>query len=115
MRWLVAIAALLAAPALADDWTTEQKVVEGVFLTAIIADFNQTLTIAKASDEVNPALGLSPSSGRVRQYFAQATATHFAIAALLPSEWRTKFLYTTTGFQAAGVLRNYRLGYTVRF
>lgn len=115
MRWLVLVAALLTAPVFADDWTTEQKVVEGVFLTAIVADFSQTLTIAKADDEVNPVLGLSPSSGEVRQYFARATVAHWVISALLPSEWRTKFLYTTTGFQAAGVLRNYRLGYRVRF
>ena len=115
MKYLPLILTLLAAPTYADSWTTEQKTVEAVYLTAMVLDFNQTLQIAAAEDEANPRLGTSPTDRQVEVYFVKSIAIHWVVADLLPSRWRTKFLYTTAGFQYAYVLHNHWIGYEVRF
>ena len=106
---------LFSANVNADDWTKEQKILEGAYIVAVYADYRQTLQIAKDSAEINPYLGASPSPSKIKSYFITTTALHWIAADLMPSKWRTRFLYATTGFQFAFVAHNYWLGYTVRF
>jgi len=106
---------LLSTNASADNWTTEQKILEGAYVVAVVADYKQTIQIAELSDESNPYLGLSPNPSKIKSYFIKMTALHWIMADLMPSKWRTRFLYATTGFQVSFVVHNYWLGYTVKF
>ena len=93
----------------ADDWTTEEKLGESVYLTLHAIDWMQTRYIAKhpvccVSDgqyqyyhEINPALGTHPSLDRVNAWFGMMAIAQPLIANALPRRWRDPWI-------AAGVV-----------
>lgn len=98
-----------------DSWTTEQKIVEGYMIMVTVIDYGQTVDIASKGEELNPMLGSNPSKETVKAYFIKSSLAHFIVASMLPSKWRTRFLYTTSGYQTAFILHNHWIGYRVEF
>jgi len=113
MRYLILL--LIPLTCNAGDWTDEQKYLTAGYLVISYVDYRQTLVIAENGDEANPYLGHSPSSDEVKDYFIKLAAINMGIAAILPTKWRTRYLYALDGFSFGYVLHNHWIGYRVDF
>jgi hypothetical protein len=113
---------LLAGQSRADEWTGKDTAWEATYLLLHVADWGQTLYIARHPDqyyEVNPILGKHPSRGRVNTYFALTGLVHVAGAVLLPTKFelfnvkfnpRRAWQFSGIYVEAFVVQHNYRVG-----
>jgi len=118
MKTLIAVAlALSTFAAQADEWTTEQKTIAAVGMTATVIDYGQTRYIASKPylHEYNPIMGRHPSNGRIAANFIIMPLLAYVIADNLSSEHRTMFLYTVSTIEVGMVGRNAYLGFGVKF
>lgn len=109
---------LLPNPVFADDWSTEDKQREAIFIATGAMDWLQTRNVARNPDgwhETNPILGRHPSIGRVNNYFLGAMLVHVGIVHLLPAEYRPVFQTITIFIEAGYVANNYQLGASTKF
>jgi hypothetical protein len=111
---LLLLLAILLAPVRAradDEWTATDKAL-GVTLAGTLAiDWAQTRGLSKSPwHELNPILGHHPGAAEINRYFAGVAATSFAIAHVLPHEYRGWFLGGATVLEVGVIAHNYRLG-----
>lgn len=81
--------------------------------TLLVADWSQTLDIARNPDqhgESNPVLGKSPSVGRVNAYFISSLIAYNSVYYLLPRNHRDKLAGTISALQLYVVASNYHAG-----
>jgi hypothetical protein len=100
------------------QWTTEQRVLGGIALTAIVIDYGQTLNIAKHPTtkwEYNPLLPEHPSVSQVTRHFVVGSIIGYVALDAMPSEWRTIALRIGTTIQIGVVARNFSLGLNTQF
>ena len=114
--------ALLAPMSAFAQWTPEQKTIAAVAVAATLVDYGQTRWIAvncpsrsNSCYETNPVLGRRPSLSRVNEYFSITPVIGYFVTDALPSEWRTRFLYSFTSVEIVITQRNYKLGYGINF
>lgn len=119
-RWLVVLVQIGLVIALvwstvrdcaaADEWTRGEKVGEAAYLMLHTVDWMQTRYIAKhpacgpdcGYTEINPVLGVKPTTGKVDAWFAVTTIAQPLIANALPRQWREPWI-------AAGVVMEFTL------
>ena len=89
-------------------WTTTDYVLEGLTVTTLVIDRNQTTDISHHPDdaEVNPILGLHPDNSKINKYFATVIIGQAIIADLLPSEYRKGFLGVIVTGETMTIRRN---------
>lgn len=121
-RVLLCAALLLAAQTAhaSDPWRTQDVVLEGLYQTALIADWKQTRLIAK-----NPAhyregtssglFGSYPSVSDVNRLFVVGSLLHVATVHWLPAEYRTAFQSVGVTMEMYCIRRNLRIGLNVTF
>ena len=109
----------LATPALAaDPWSDADKTREAIYLTLHVADWGQTLDIAKHPNlytEENNVLGECPSAKRVNTYFATTALLHIAVVHFMPSSWRAAFQYSTIAMESGVIIKNNSVGIGINF
>ena len=114
MKHILIILLFLPAIALADPWTTGEKVAEGAYLTLHLVDWSQTRYIAthpsRYYESFNSVLGPHPSVGRVNMFFLGTAIAQPIIASLLPSDWRRAWLAAGIGMEFALTTRNAAIG-----
>lgn len=101
-----------------DEWTSDDKTREAVYLAVDAIDWLQTRNIARNPDkyyETNPILGQHPSVGRVNVYFASMMLAHIGIVTALPNKYRAAFQFTSIVYEVNYVAGNYRLGISAKF
>jgi hypothetical protein len=109
------------------EWTTADTAREAVYLGLHVADWGQTLQVAKHPDkysEGNSLLGKKPSRSTVNRYFLLTGLGHVGVSYLLPRkaetfgiEWapREAWQYVTIGFEAGVVASNFQVGVEVTY
>lgn len=108
-----------ATRACADEWTPTDTAFELAGATLHLADWSQTLAIARNARmhrigvEGNPLLGEVPSNRTVNAYFAGTLVLHAAIAYVLPQPYRRIWQVAWIGLGGFAVGSNLALG--VRF
>ena len=103
------------------DFDTTDKVLLGAsfFLGAI--DMGQTLHISESCHtdgkyfETSAALGKCPEKHQVYQYFAESALITYAIAKILPSDYRKAWLTGTIIYEFTYVDHNFQMGVGVDF
>ena len=116
---------LLSTSAVADDWRPADTYRETAFQVLNVIDWGQTRYIARHPDqfyEKNLAnggsaefIGVHPTTGRVDVYMAQSAVLHFAVAYLLPHDWRDAFQYITIAGKLNATVNNASIGIKVGF
>lgn len=113
------MAFLLLVPGISlAEWSDGDTFREANYMAFHIADWGQTRNIANNPDkyhERNPLLGKHPSIKRVDTHFVVGALVHIGVAYILPRTTREAFQYVTTGFEAAVVFNNNRVGLRVDF
>ena len=119
MKHILTILLFLPAIALADPWTTGEKVAEGTYLTLHVVDLMQIRYIAKHPsryyESFNSILGPHPSIGRVNMWFLGTAIAQPIIASLLPSEWRRAWLAAGIGMEFALTTHNAAVGIKMNY
>ena len=108
----------LSGPVAASEWTDTDTAWQAGYLLLHVADWRQTLNIAKNPDrfyEVNPLIGEHPSESKVNTYMAASAALHTGIAYTLSGKWRRRFQQVTIGMKAGIVGYNYSVGIRLDF
>lgn len=104
----------LSLPAQAANWTTQDTVLEAVYLGLSTIDWHQSLVIAMDDDEGwyerNTILGKHPSIAQVNLYFAVCTVLHPIVSWFLPPSLRPYWQGASIGFEGRGVVVNYSIG-----
>jgi hypothetical protein len=116
MRWLLLLC-LFASPLAAQQRQPIDYVLVGTNAGLLLADWSQTLQIARdplRHGEQNALLGLHPSVGRVNTYFAVSFIANAAIL-WLPTTPRRIGYVGLIAWKAHTVIRNHRLGLTIGF
>ena len=109
---------LVSCPVMADEWTTSDTYREATYIAIDSMDWAQTREIAhdpKKYREQNGFLGDHPSVQRVDAYFVSAALVHYAIARMLPSDYRAGFQYVTIGIELGWVQHNAHMGIGMMF
>jgi hypothetical protein len=88
-----------------------------VYGVLVIADWRQTQDIARHNDieEFNELIGEHPDNGTINRYFIVANSLQFAIAYLLPLDWRMAWQHIGIGYEIATVSHNNQIGLNIRF
>ena len=114
MKHILPILLFLPALALADPWTTGEKVAEGTYMALHTIDYMQTKWIAKHGpawhESFNTVLGSQPSVGRVNLFFLGTTIAQPIIASLLPTDWRRAWLAAGIGMEFELTTHNAAIG-----
>lgn len=95
-----------------------QHSIHAISVAGIVADYSQTLYIAKNPDlfdETNPILGEHPSVARVNYYFSGCLIAHEAIYWSLPDKYKNIYAGTVGMFQLGVVGRSIGLGVKFNF
>jgi len=126
------IISLLSSCVQADDWTTEQKSIGVVALTATAIDWTQTNWIVDHDRscsrqlvqrpgtctmyrETNPIIGRPLSKTKAALYFGLGGVAEGLIANTLPGGYRTALLTGIASFEVYRVGRNYNIGMGMSF
>lgn len=118
MKTLIILLLLITSTVHADEWTTADTKREAAYLTLHTVDWLQTRNIARSPDqfyETNAVLGKHPSIGQVNSYFIATAALQFAIARVLPAEYRSAFQYLSIGHDFGYVSHNFKIGISVKY
>lgn len=118
---MLALSVCAAKSAQAGDWTTEQKVTEGIYQAMHFADTLQTIDIAKNPQrfqETNLMIGAHPTTRVVDEYMTAEAIAHFAVSEALikldAPNWVVRTWETVTiGREVSNLRGNYKIG--VRF
>ncbi len=100
------------------EWTKKDTAFQLTYTAVHLADWGQTLDIARNPDsyyEINPIVGKHPSVGRVNTYMALSLIVHTGISYLLPSKYRRWWQIGTIGVTTSLVIHNNSVGLKVRF
>ena len=117
LLFLVIYSPLAVAGAEEDQWTTQDTVLELVYLGLHIVDWQQTLKIADNPDvyhERNRLLGPHPSRARVNAHFASLAVIHATVAYFMPRSGRNIFFATTISFEAGVIYGNHAIGLSAK-
>ena len=100
-----------------DEWTKEDKVLQGINLTLHTIDWLQTKEIARNDEykEENPWLGEYPTVHEVDRYMLTAGIAKVLITHILPQEYRKYMLMFWIGSTSMAVIHNYSIGIRIRF
>lgn len=118
---VVALIVIPAGNALAEDartWTEFDTALQLTYTAVTIADWSQTLHIARNPDshsETNKFLGEHPSTGRVNAWFAGCIALNATVASLLPRPYRNVWQSFWIGYEYSYVERNIKIGLKLSF
>ena len=105
-------------PAFGENWKKEDTYRELTWTALLIADYGQTMNIAKNPDkyhEYNPILGSHPSQSSVNVYMLSAAIIHPAISYILPPKYRKWWQYITIGIEIGAVTNNFIAGIGISF
>ena len=99
MKYLIAVLAVTLyfnSPAFG-SWSTQDLVLEGVYLGLLAVDCGQTIyglhgSHGKHGYERNPLLGAHPSEERIRNGCILAAFAHIGVSILLPTNLREYFI-----------------------
>lgn len=131
MKTIYAIiaAALIAAPAAADDWSREDTYRQAAYTVLHFTRWSQARDNRPSElylPEDAAVYGPAPLSayetrrvgrGDINRDYALSLAAHFVVARLLPEDYREAFQLVTIGVQGYGVLDEYRttVGFNLSF
>jgi uncharacterized protein YfiM (DUF2279 family) len=116
MKALLTLLLAVCFSAHADDWTTEQKALGAIALTATVVDYGQTRgLVLDHRNEGNRVLGKHPSMGKVNAYFAAVSVLGYLVADNLSSDNRTTFLVLASGIEIYQIGQNKYLGCRIAF
>lgn len=114
----VLIACLISLPAVAHDpWTTQDTILEGLFLAQLAVDRAQTMDIKNHPEkfEYNPLLGVNPSDRRINKYFLTIALVHPMLCYVLPKNARNGFQFVSITVEAYAIGNNFSIGLRARF
>lgn len=111
MRFLILLFLLLQC-GVASAWTSIDTKYEIAYQVVAAMDWKQTYEVAENNDEINPMLGLSPTTSAIDRYFIFTGLLHFGVSKLLKNKNRRKWQRFSLGFEAFSVARNITLGYS---
>jgi hypothetical protein len=120
MKLLLALTFLfVAAPAIADAWTSTDTKREVTFQTLAAIDWLQTRNIArdpnKYWEQYTAVLGNHPSVGRVNNTFAVYMIGHYIVSRTLTEKYRAPFQYVTISIEVGDVYHNFSIGINAKF
>lgn len=99
-----------------ESWSNKDKILEGVFVTSIVMDWDQTSQIHKENrHEINSILGPHPEQSTINTYFISSALLHIIIADQLYDKYRTAWQAIWIGAEVTTVQRNYKLGIRFNF
>lgn len=104
----------------ANAWSKKDTYWEAAYLTTHLADWGQTLDIARqcgsgAYYETNPVMGRCPSAQTVNAYFIGTALLHYGVAHMLPSKYRRMFQAGTIGMELSYIANNASIGLNMNF
>jgi hypothetical protein len=112
-----------------DEWSFQDKALEGTFIAVTVIDWLQTRNIARHNC-TNPAtgehdcyengtaalfIGSSPSVGQVNNYFAASILAHVAFVTVLDKSYRSTFQVTSIFYEASYAYGNYKINISAKF
>lgn len=114
---ILALCFLASGKAIADDWSTQDKVLFGLDSGLLIADWAQTRYIARNNQayEGNPIILRNQNSSGINGYFATALIANYAITNLLHGDWRTAYQASLLVIEVKYVSGNAFVGMKMRF
>lgn len=92
-----------------DKWEAEDTLLQGIFITFLILDCNQTY-YRQGYKEENIILGEYPSNKKVNLYFISYGILHTGIAYILPKPYRNYWQLLCIGVESNTVYYNYKIG-----
>lgn len=101
-----------------EDWSVSDTIRQTAVVASLAADMAQTLDIKRHEGlyETNKILGRHPSDAKVVLYFVGVALAHTYIATKLPAGWqRQTFQYGLIAVQVVQVMKNKRIGLSVKF
>jgi hypothetical protein len=120
MKILLVILVVVLTPAISSSAELDKTglLLEGVWQTLHIADWGQTLDVARNPydyHEINPIMGRHPSVGNVNIYMGMSALVHAGISYALPKKYRTYWQSISIVVTGALVVHNNSIGLEVRF
>ena len=89
-----------------EPWSTQDIVLEGVYLGLLYADCEQTrIVVGRGGEETNPLLFSHPTETQIRDVCISVMFSQLAIVTLLP-RWRTELIFFSIGFEGYAVRWN---------
>lgn len=101
-----------------DEWSKQDIILQGTFLSLMTVDWLQTRTIAKNTTkyyENNPILSRHPSTAKVDIYFATSALLHTGITHILPKEYRPYWQCTFIAVEIGAISYNVAGGIRINF
>ena len=112
-----------------EKWSTEDKILSGVLMSAWVIDYGQTNYLLKVQDrakrthmkgdlwfnEDNPLLGKQPRRSTVNAYFLLMPAVGFLVLDNIPQAYRTNTLRVLSALEVGNVGRNFHVGIHVSY
>lgn len=102
-----------------DFWTDDPKTNTAMIAmnVALVADWAQTREIADNDEfyEKNSNLGPTPTSGDVNRFFVREIITNNLIGSVLPAKIKTPYYTIAFIYRMDFVLKNHRIGISMRF
>ena len=101
----------------ADPWSIGDKTLAATMSTLLIVDWGQTINISRDPTycEVNPLLGSHPEEKDVHLYMGSALIGTLAISHLLPSKYRSLFMFSIIAIELPTVYNNHKIGLRMPF
>lgn len=114
---ILVIGLLYSTCSRADEWTTGQKIGEGVFVAATVLDWSQTRSSCARVGrcELNPMLGGHPSDSRINSWFVTTLVVQYLVADALPSDWRNRWIAAGVVMEVTVTARNANVGARVNW
>ncbi len=102
----------------AEDWSTQDTVLQGAFTIVTIIDWGQTRHIATHPDEfyeTNKFLGKHPSLKKINIYFIGYIMGNSGISTILWGSYRTIWQSFYFGMETNAIFKNYSIGIKTKF
>ena len=110
MKYLIAVLAVTLyfnSPAFG-SWSTQDLVLEGVYLGLLYIDCEQTrvaIHVKGGHKETNPLLYSHPTETQIRDVCFSVMFSQLAVVTLFP-RWRTEVILFSVGFESAAISWN---------
>lgn len=119
MKKIILILLLISSPAFCyehDPWTTQDTVLQLVYITTLSIDCLQTKSFIKEGrSESNPVLGKRPSQKKVNLFTLTIMSGHSAISFLLPKKYRPYWQIFFIMEESCSIIYNYKAGVKIKF
>ncbi len=118
MKIIILLIIFLCPSIVHAEWSGSDTAREVVWQGLHVADWGQTLEIARNPvdyHEVNPVIGKHPSVRRVNLYMLSSAVVHAGVSYVLPEKVKVYWQYLSIGISAGCVARNYNIGLGVKF